>query len=94
MVIPGILKPIIFINPLTYTTAAFRYIVLQMDTLPQQALLKAGVAFDVYGFVITPVMGIGLVFVMGIAFFMLCVNQFGKTDFSRIKILKGGHGHG
>ena len=92
MVIPGILKPVIYLNPLTYTTSAFRYITLQMDGLSQQALVKAGVAFNIHGFIVTPQMGCLLVTVMGFIFFMLCVNQFSKADFSRVKVLKhGGH---
>jgi ABC-2 type transport system permease protein len=91
MVLPGILKPIVYLNPLTYMTAAFRYVALRMDGLPTAALVKAGVAFPVHGITIMPQMGVLLVLCMGAVFFMLCVNAFGRADFSRIKIARHGH---
>jgi len=91
MVIPRILRPIVYLNPLTYTTSAFRFVTLQMDNLSQNALIKAGVAFNVHGFVIGPSLAVVLVLVMGITFFMLCVNQFSKADFSRIKVFHHRH---
>jgi ABC-2 type transport system permease protein len=93
MVMPSILKPVIYLNPLTYTTSAFRYIALHMESLTPAALVKTGVAFSIHGFTITPVMGILLVFTMGVLFFTLCVNQFSKADFSRVRIFKHGNRH-
>jgi ABC-2 type transport system permease protein len=91
MMIPRILKPVIYLNPLTYTTAAFRYIALHMDKLSQDALVKAGVAFNLHGFVVTPLMGVVLVIGMGTVFLALCVNRFSSADFSRVKIFKHRH---
>lgn len=91
MMIPKILIPIVYLNPLTYTTSAFRYITLHMENLPSSALVKAGVAFDIHGFVIMPWMSTLLVLAMGSVFFMLCVNRFAVADFSRIKTLRHHH---
>jgi ABC-2 type transport system permease protein len=91
MVLPGILKPVVYLNPLTYTTSAFRYISLAMETMSVDALVKAGVAYNVHGFIIMPAMGALLVFLMGATFFVLCVRLFSKADFSRIRIFKHGH---
>jgi ABC-2 type transport system permease protein len=91
MVMPKILAPIVYVNPLTYTTAAFRYVSLHMEKIPVAALLKAGVAFDLHGFVVTPVLSAVLVLGMGVVFFFLCVSRFSAADFSRIKIFRHGH---
>jgi ABC-2 type transport system permease protein len=92
MLIPHILHPVVYLNPLTYTTSAFRYISLKMDGLSVPALVKSGVAFDVHGFIIMPYLGAIIVAVIGVVFFVLCVNQFNGADFSRVKVFKrGGH---
>jgi len=91
MAIPAILKPIIYLNPLTYTTSLFRYCALHMEKATTAELIKSGVAFPLHGFVIMPYMGAVLVLVMGVVFFTLCVNQFGRADFSRVKIFKRHH---
>jgi len=91
MSLPGILLPFVYLNPLTYTTAAFRFITLHMESMPVSALLKAGVAFDVNGFIITPLMSILFIMAMCATFFCLCVNRFNKADFSKVKIFKHSH---
>lgn len=90
-VLPEIMAPVVYCNPLTYTTAAFRYVTLQMEHLPVDALLKAGVAFRVGGYVVMPTTGVLIVAVMGVVLFVACVNMFSRADFSRVKIFKRGH---
>jgi ABC-2 type transport system permease protein len=91
MVMPRFLLPVVYLNPLTYTTAAFRYVALSMEGFSAGALVKAGVAFDVHGFIIMPYLGAVLVLAIGAGLFGLCVNQFGRADFSRVKVFKHGH---
>jgi len=91
MVMPALLRPIVFLNPLTYTTSVFRYVALHMENLSTPELVKAGVAFDIHGFTIMPYFGAVMVVVIGAIFFALCVNQFGKADFSRVKVFRRGH---
>jgi ABC-2 type transport system permease protein len=91
MLIPKILYPVVYLNPLTYATSAFRYVSLNMNGQPLSALVKSGVAFDVHGFIITPYLGAIIVTVIGAVFFVLCVNQFNSADFSRVKVFKKGH---
>ncbi len=88
LAIPKILMPIIFINPLTHTTAIFRYAALNMEGMTTNELLKAGVAFNMNGFIITPAISFLIVLIIGAAFFALCVKAFTKADFSKVKILK------
>ena len=84
-VMPKLLRPFVYINPLTYTTSIFRYITLKMKSLPTDALVKAGVAFDINGFIIKPYLGLLIILAMGVIFFTLCVIQFNKADFSNVK---------
>lgn len=85
---PGFLQPLIYINPLTYITAIFRYITLKMDGTPIAELVKQGVAYNVHGFIITPQMGLLFIVLIGFVFFLLCVNKFNKADFSNVKVVK------
>lgn len=84
-VMPRLLRPIVYINPLTYTTSIFRYITLKMNSFSTAALVKAGVAFDIHGLVIGPYFGLLIILGMGLLFFTLCVYQFNKADFSQVK---------
>jgi ABC-2 type transport system permease protein len=91
MAIPKILTPIVYLNPLTYTTSAFRFIALHMEYMSPLELVKSGVAFNINGFIIMPLMSAFMVVAMGVTFFTLCVNRFSNADFSRIKIFKRAH---
>lgn len=91
MALPGFLTPIVYLNPLTYTTAAFRFIALRMENMPLADLIKSGVAFNVNGFIITPVISILIILAMCAIFFALCVNRFNTADFSKVKVFKHGH---
>lgn len=91
MALPKILLPLVYLNPLTYTTAAFRFITLHMEGTPVSGLVKAGVAFDINGFIITPLLSFLFIGVLCAVFFVLCVNRFNSADFSRVKIFKHAH---
>lgn len=56
-IMPGFLLPVVYLNPLTYTTSIFRYIALGAHKLNPTELLEQGMAFAIGGFVITPIMG-------------------------------------
>lgn len=85
-IIPGFLLPIVYLNPLTYTTSIFRYIALGAHTLTTGELVVQGTAFDLGGFVITPLMGLMITLLIGGFFFTLCVRKFDRADFSTIKV--------
>ena len=87
-ILPSFLLPIVYLNPLTYTTSIYRYITLGMEHYSNDMLIKEGVAFDIHGFIITPYLGLIIVFIIGIIFFVLCVTQFNKADFSEVKVSK------
>lgn len=91
-IIPGFLLPIVYLNPLTYTTSIFRYIALGTHTPTTEELVKQGMAFDLGGFVITPLMGLAITVLIGAFFFVLCVLKFNRADFSTIKVAAGMRG--
>jgi len=87
--LPGILQPIVRLNPLTYATAAFRSVMLQMESLPTAALVKAGIAIPFGGgFVVTPLASAFVVLAMGAVFLFLCVRRFSRADFSSVKVFR------
>ncbi|HVN49302.1 MAG TPA: ABC transporter permease, partial [Bacteroidota bacterium] len=90
-VLPNFLSAIVYVNPLTYTTAAFRYLALKMDGANTATLLQSGVAFNVHGFIVTPLIALAIVASIGAIFFGLCVRQFNKADFSRVKVIRHRH---
>lgn len=93
-IIPGFLLPIVYLNPLTYTTSIFRYIALGAHTLTTEELAEQGMAFSIGGFVITPLMGLAITILIGAFFFALCVHKFNRADFSTIKVAAGMRGGG
>ena len=93
-IMPGFLLPIVYLNPLTYTTSIFRYIALGAHTLVTEELIEQGIAFDLGGFVITPLTGLAITMLIGAFFFVLCVRKFDRADFSTIKVATGMRGGG
>ena len=91
MALPKMITPIVYLNPLTYTTSAFRFVALHMEHQPVSELVASGVAFDINGFIVTPAIDIVLIIAMGMLFFTLCVRKFSNADFSRVKVFRGGH---
>lgn len=93
-IILGFLLPIVYLNPLTYTTSIFRYIALGAHTLTTEELVKQGMAFDFGGFVITPLIGLAITILIGAFFFVMCVRKFNRADFSTIKVAASMRGGG
>jgi ABC-type polysaccharide/polyol phosphate export systems, permease component len=87
-IMPAFLRPIIYINPLTYITSIFRYITLKLDGTPVSDLVKQGIAYNVHGFIITPALGFFIILLIGLVFFSLCVHKFNKADFSNVKVAR------
>ena len=84
-IMPAFLRPIIYVNPLTYVTAIFRFVAMQMERLPAAELVKAGVAYSVHGFTILPVYGLIVIAAIGAVFLALSVWKFNRADFSTVK---------
>lgn len=87
-IMPKFLLLIVYLNPLTYVTSIFRYISLGAYNMSMEELVKEGIAFNINGFVITPLMGLIFTILIGVFFFTICVSKFNKADFSTVKIAK------
>ena len=90
-VLPSFLLPLIYLNPLTYTTSAFRSIALETDGMTEAAMLHNGIAFDIGGFIVTPHIALTMVVLIGMLFFSLCVHRFNRADFSQVKVFHRRH---
>lgn len=93
-IIPAFLLPIVYINPLTYTTSIFRYIALGANKMTAAELVNEGIAFQIGSFTITPVTGLLITVLIGAFFFAVCVMKFNRADFSTVKIAKNIRGGG
>lgn len=82
--LPGTLRYVSYINPMTYATAFFRMIVLEKTNLSTAELVKEGLAIDINGFIVTPVMSFAIILMIGLIFLLLSTTSFVKTDFSRL----------
>lgn len=91
---PGFLLPVVYLNPLTYVTSIFRYIALGAYKISSAELVREGMAFDIHGFIITPIMGLMVTVLIGTVFFALSVGKFNQADFSTVKVAKAMRGGG
>lgn len=82
--LPNSLKYVAYLNPMTYTTAFFRMIVLEKTNLSTAELVKEGLAIDINGFIVTPIISFIIILAVGIIFLILSTYSFIKTDFSRV----------
>ncbi len=82
--LPNSLKYVAYMNPMTYATAFFRMIALEKTNLSTVELVKEGLAIDINGFIVTPIMSFTIIVAIGLIFLILSTNSFIKTDFSRI----------
>jgi ABC-2 type transport system permease protein len=84
-IMPAFLKPVAYLNPLTYITSVFRYVAMQMEHMSASELVKVGVAYNLGGFTILPWMGLAVIAAMRLAFLALSVWKFSRADFSTVK---------
>jgi len=82
---PGFLMPVVYLNPLTYITSGFRFITMHMQDLSPGQLVQEGVAYKIGGFVLMPQMGLLIVALIGMLFFVMCVRKFERADFSSVR---------
>lgn len=82
--LPKVLRYVAYFNPMTYTTAFFRTVILEKTSLTTDELIAEQLAFKIGGFVITPLVSMAIVFVFGLVFLILASSVFAKVDFSKI----------
>lgn len=90
--LPKALQFISYFNPMTYTTAFFRTIILEKTSLSNEQLIAEQLAFKLGGFVITPPISMLIVVSFGAIFLMLATFVFSNVDFSRINRSKSKEG--
>jgi ABC-2 type transport system permease protein len=82
--LPETLRYVGYFNPMTYATAFFRMVVLEKTSLAKEALVQQGLAIEIHGFIVTPIMSFAIIMTIGFIFLILSTNSFVKTDFSRL----------
>lgn len=82
--LPTSLRYVGYFNPMTYATAFFRMVVLEKTNLSAEELAKQGLAIEIHGFIVTPIMSFTIIVAIGLIFLILSTNSFVKTDFSRV----------
>jgi len=82
--LPKVLQYVAYFNPMTYTTAFFRTIILEKTSLTTNQLIAEQLAFKIGNFVITPLISMMIVLVFGLIFLLLSTYVFSRVDFSRI----------
>lgn len=82
--LPKTLQYVAYLNPMTYTTAFFRTIILEKTSLTTDQLIAEQLAFKIGSFVITPVISMVIVIIFGLIFLLLSTFVFSRVDFSRI----------
>ena len=82
--LPKVLQYVAYFNPMTYTTAFFRTIILEKTSLTTDQLIAQQLAFKIGSFVITPFISMLIVLVFGLIFLLLSTYVFSRVDFSRI----------
>jgi len=82
--LPKVLQICAYFNPMTYTTAFFRTIILEKTSLTNEQLIAEQLAFKIGDLVITPPISMAIVVVFGMIFLILATVVFSRVDFSRI----------
>jgi ABC-2 type transport system permease protein len=82
--LPDLLRNFAYLNPMTYTTAFFRTVILEKTSLPAEQLVAEQLAFKIGNFTITPAISMVIVLIFGGVFLMLATYVFSRVDFSRI----------
>ncbi len=82
--LPAPLQAVAYCNPMTYTTAFFRTIILEKTSLTTDQLIREQLAFQFGNFTVTPFISMIIVLLFGVLFLALATTVFSRVDFSRI----------
>ena len=88
-ILPTALQYVAYLNPMTYTTAFFRTVILEKTNLSTDQLMAEQLAFRIGGLTITPTVSFAIVIIFGLVFLLLATLVFSRVDFSRINRSKG-----
>lgn len=82
--LPNALKIVAYFNPMTYTTALFRTVVLEKLSLAPQVLVQEQLAFKFGNMIVTPMLSLAITIAFGILFMIMSTLLFTRVDFSKI----------
>ena len=91
-IMPTALQYVAYLNPMTYTTALFRTVVLEKTALTTHQLVAEQLALQIGSFTITPWTSLIITLLFGVIFLLLAARVFNKVDFSRINRSKSKEG--
>jgi len=91
-IMPTALQYVAYLNPMTYTTALFRTVLLEKTALTTHQLVAEQLAFQIGSFTITPWTSLIITLLFGVIFLLLAARVFNKVDFSRINRSKSKEG--
>jgi len=83
--LPNWLRPVVYINPVTYAVSAFRNISVDTSGISNEILERMGLILTYGDFKVTPIISIGVLLIIGSIFLLLAVNAFKKCFLSHIK---------
>ncbi len=91
--LPVWLRPVVYINPVTYAVSAFRNIAIDTSGIPDAILSKMGLVLTFGDFTVTPIISIAVLLAIGCIFLFLAVKAFKRVSITQ-KVALRGHGPG
>ena len=91
--LPSWLRPVVYVNPVTYAVSAFRNISIDTAGIPVEVLERMGLLLTFGDFKVTPFISIGILLVIGVVFMLLAVSAFKKVAITqKVNLRMGGSG--
>ena len=88
--LPTWLRPVVYINPVTYAVSAFRNISVDTSGIPDEILERMGLLLTYGDFKVTPIVSIAVLLVIGLIFLVLAVQAFKSVSITHKVRLRGG----
>ncbi len=91
--LPTWLRPVVYINPVTYAVSAFRNLSIDTTRIPDAILERMGLILKYGDFKVTPIVSIAVLLVIGAIFLALAVHAFKSVSITqKVKFRMGGPG--
>jgi ABC-2 type transport system permease protein len=91
--LPIWLRPVVYVNPVTYAVSAFRNLSVDTSGIPDAVLERMGLLLAYGDFKVTPVVSIGVLLIIGAVFLALAVHAFKSVSITqKVKFRMGGPG--
>ncbi len=91
--LPTWLRPVVYVNPVTYAVSAFRNISVDTTGIPDEILERMGLILKYGDFKVTPIVSIAVLLVIGMIFLVLAVHAFKSVSITqKVKLRMGGPG--